>query len=61
MDCVIVKKVDMGILPPRPTALLGSDRRGNLVWKLLLKCWSRNVSERLSAGQVVGALVFHTE
>ena len=48
--------VTQGMLPTRPMDVLKDDQRGNLVWQLLLKCWSRNVEDRPSAGQVVEAV-----
>ncbi|KAL5641780.1 hypothetical protein ACGC1H_002026 [Rhizoctonia solani] len=53
MDFTVMTMVTRGTLPIRPTEWLKDDERGNLVRDLLLRCWSRDVSERPSAGQVV--------
>ncbi|CAE7154799.1 unnamed protein product [Rhizoctonia solani] len=54
-DISVIFAVVGGALPTRP-AELGSDRKDDLMWQLLLGCWSRNASERPSAEQVVEAL-----
>ncbi|KDN33452.1 hypothetical protein RSAG8_13458, partial [Rhizoctonia solani AG-8 WAC10335] len=59
MDVGVIKKVEKGTLPPRPTVHLGSDQQGDLVWQLLLNCWSRNLDERPSAGRIREALFFY--
>ncbi|EUC58968.1 tyrosine kinase catalytic domain protein [Rhizoctonia solani AG-3 Rhs1AP] len=53
MDFTVITTVTRVTLPTRPTDRLKDDEQGNLVWELLLRCWSRDVSERPSAGQVV--------
>ncbi|KEP45602.1 tyrosine kinase catalytic domain protein, partial [Rhizoctonia solani 123E] len=53
MDFTVMATVTRGTLPTRPTDRLKNDEQGNLVWELLLKCWSRDVSKRPSASQVV--------
>ncbi|KDN40401.1 hypothetical protein RSAG8_08164, partial [Rhizoctonia solani AG-8 WAC10335] len=55
-DYSVIMTVAQGTLPTRPIRQLPDDQQGNLVWRLLLKCWSRNLDERPSAGQVVEAL-----
>ncbi|KEP46454.1 tyrosine kinase family catalytic domain protein, partial [Rhizoctonia solani 123E] len=55
MDFSVITTVTRGTLPTRPTDRLKNDKQGNLVWKLMLKCWSRDVRKRPSAGQVVKA------
>ncbi|CAE6441223.1 unnamed protein product, partial [Rhizoctonia solani] len=55
MDSSVITKVMRGTLPTRPNDRLKDDEQGNFIWELLLKCWSRDVSERPSAGQVVKA------
>ncbi|CAE6423629.1 unnamed protein product, partial [Rhizoctonia solani] len=59
MDFTVMATVTRGTLPTRPTDRLKNDKQGNLVWELLLKCWSRDVSERPSASQVVETLQSH--
>ncbi|CAE7226331.1 unnamed protein product [Rhizoctonia solani] len=54
-DINVIFAVVGGALPTRPTEL-GSDREGDLMWRLLLNCWNRNPSKRPSAAQVVEAL-----
>ncbi|CAE6404393.1 unnamed protein product [Rhizoctonia solani] len=56
MDFSVIKAVEKGTLPTRPMGRLRDDEQGNLVWELLLKCWSREIDERPSAGQVVDTL-----
>ncbi|CAE6530291.1 unnamed protein product [Rhizoctonia solani] len=48
----VIKAVEKGTLPIRPKEQLRDDQRGDLVWQLLLKCGSREIDERPSAGQV---------
>ncbi|CAE6404251.1 unnamed protein product [Rhizoctonia solani] len=60
-DFSVIKKVDRGALPDRPTELLGDDQRGGAVWQLMLNCWSRKLDERPSAGQVVEVLISHID
>ncbi|KEP45458.1 tyrosine kinase family catalytic domain protein [Rhizoctonia solani 123E] len=52
-DYFVMKKVEQGTLPTRPTEQLGKDQRGDAVWQLMLSCWSRKLDERPSAGRVV--------
>ncbi|KEP45492.1 tyrosine kinase family catalytic domain protein, partial [Rhizoctonia solani 123E] len=52
-DFNVMKKVDRGTLPNRPTEHLGTDQQGDVVWELMLSCWSRTLDERPSAGRVV--------
>ncbi|KEP46497.1 tyrosine kinase family catalytic domain protein [Rhizoctonia solani 123E] len=40
MDFTVMATVTRGTLPTRPTDRLKNDEQGNLVWELLLKCWS---------------------
>ncbi|CAE7102572.1 unnamed protein product [Rhizoctonia solani] len=54
-DIGVIRAVDKGTLPTRPTAL-GKDRKGNMMWSLMLSCWSRGASERPSSEHVVSAL-----
>ncbi|CAE7209682.1 unnamed protein product [Rhizoctonia solani] len=56
MDIAVIKAIMEGILPTRPVQHLDDSEQGNLVWSLLLYCWSRKPSKRPSAGQVVEAL-----
>ncbi|CAE6419568.1 unnamed protein product, partial [Rhizoctonia solani] len=53
-DFTILKKVEKGTLPIRPIELK-DDKKGNMMWQLLLNCWSRDLSERPSSGRVVDA------
>ncbi|KDN34123.1 hypothetical protein RSAG8_12784, partial [Rhizoctonia solani AG-8 WAC10335] len=57
MDFNVMMAVTRGALPVRPTEQLKHDIQGNLVWELLLRCWSRKLLERPSAGDVVSTLV----
>ncbi|KEP45220.1 tyrosine kinase family catalytic domain protein, partial [Rhizoctonia solani 123E] len=52
-DFNVMKKVDRGTLPNRPTQHLGTDQRGDVVWELMLSCWSRTLDKRPSAERVV--------
>ncbi|KEP45779.1 tyrosine kinase catalytic domain protein [Rhizoctonia solani 123E] len=52
-DFNVMKKVDRGSLPNRPTEHLGTNQRGDVVWELMLSCWSRTLDERPLAGRVV--------
>ncbi|CAE6485492.1 unnamed protein product [Rhizoctonia solani] len=54
-DVSVIWAVVRGILPTRPTEL-GSGEQGDMMWQLLLNCWSRNSSERPSSKQVVDTL-----
>ncbi|CAE7162504.1 unnamed protein product [Rhizoctonia solani] len=56
LDAAVIMAVMQGILPNRPIEHLKDDEQGNLVWNLLVKCWSREPSERPSARQVLEAL-----
>ncbi|CUA77250.1 hypothetical protein RSOLAG22IIIB_12626 [Rhizoctonia solani] len=55
-EFTIAKKVEKGTLPDRPRQLQ-DNKRGNIMWQLLLGCWNREPSHRPSSGQVVNALV----
>ncbi|CAE7121931.1 unnamed protein product [Rhizoctonia solani] len=57
-DISVIRTVERGTLPTRPTEL-GEDEKSNMMWHLMSLCWNRNASERPSAAQVVNALVFH--
>ncbi|CAE6511723.1 unnamed protein product [Rhizoctonia solani] len=48
----IIRTVERGTLPDRPTPYLGNDRKGDMMWHLLLSCWRREVRERPSSGEV---------
>ncbi|CAE7145379.1 unnamed protein product [Rhizoctonia solani] len=54
-DISVIRTVERGILPTRPTEL-AHDHKSNMMWELLVRCWSRNSSERPSSGQVDEAL-----
>ncbi|CAE6507029.1 unnamed protein product, partial [Rhizoctonia solani] len=56
-DFVIMRKVEKGILPDRPLERLKDDKKGNMMWNLLVKCWSGDPNERPSSRQVVDTLV----
>ncbi|KDN40372.1 hypothetical protein RSAG8_08135, partial [Rhizoctonia solani AG-8 WAC10335] len=58
-DFTVLVTVQRGTLPERPLERLKDDQQGNMVWQLLLECWSRNSSERPSSGKVVDTLVSH--
>ncbi|EUC58188.1 tyrosine kinase catalytic domain protein, partial [Rhizoctonia solani AG-3 Rhs1AP] len=55
-DFNVMKKVERGTLPNPPTEHLGTNQRGDVVWELMLSCWSRTLDERPSAGCVVEVL-----
>ncbi|KDN39473.1 hypothetical protein RSAG8_08768, partial [Rhizoctonia solani AG-8 WAC10335] len=57
MDFSVIMAVTRGTLPVRPTKQLNNDAQGNLVWTVVLTCWSRDPEERPYAGQVVAVLV----
>ncbi|KDN33197.1 hypothetical protein RSAG8_13714, partial [Rhizoctonia solani AG-8 WAC10335] len=57
-DFTVIKTVERGTLPTRPLERIKEDQRGNMMWQLLLECWSRNLRERPSSGQVFDTLVF---
>ncbi|CAE6514670.1 unnamed protein product [Rhizoctonia solani] len=56
-DFTIIVNVQQGTLPARPMVQIKDNKQGNMMWQLLLKCWSRNSEERPSSGQVADALV----
>ncbi|CAE7220032.1 unnamed protein product [Rhizoctonia solani] len=56
LDAAVILAVMRGTLPVRPVQHLKDNEQGNRIWKLLLECWSRNPSERPSAGRVVQVL-----
>ncbi|CUA68332.1 Vegetative incompatibility protein HET-E-1 [Podospora anserina] [Rhizoctonia solani] len=55
----VIRKVERGTLPARPMEKLPAGQRGDMMWQLLLHCWSRDASKRPSAGQAFDALVFY--
>ncbi|CAE7097919.1 unnamed protein product [Rhizoctonia solani] len=55
-DGAVVTAVITGTLPNRPVQHIKDDEHGNRVWKLLSDCWSRDPSNRPSAGQVLQVL-----
>ncbi|CAE7226338.1 unnamed protein product [Rhizoctonia solani] len=57
-DISVIRTVERGTLPTRPTEL-GEDEKSTMMWHLMSLCWSRTAGERPSAAQVVNALVFH--
>ncbi|CAE7193891.1 unnamed protein product [Rhizoctonia solani] len=56
IDATVLMAIITGTLPTRPAQHIKDDERGNRVWQLLLNCWSRDLSERPSAGQVLEVL-----
>ncbi|KEP55469.1 tyrosine kinase catalytic domain protein [Rhizoctonia solani 123E] len=56
--CAVSMAVIRGILPTRPLDQLKDDEQGNMMWQLLLDCWSPNSSERPSSRQVLAKLRF---
>ncbi|CAE7081034.1 unnamed protein product, partial [Rhizoctonia solani] len=56
-DISVIKTVERGTLPTRPTKL-GSDHNGDKMWQLLVRCWSRNPRERPSSGYLAGVLEY---
>ncbi|CAE7114231.1 unnamed protein product, partial [Rhizoctonia solani] len=56
MDTAVILAVMQGALPTRQFQHFKDDERGNLLWSLLLDCWSRDPGERPSAGMVVEVL-----
>ncbi|CUA76629.1 putative WD repeat-containing protein alr2800 [Nostoc sp, PCC 7120] [Rhizoctonia solani] len=57
MDFNVMLTVAQGTLPTRPMDSLGDNHQGNLIWHLLLRCWSRSINDRPSAKQVVETLL----
>ncbi|KDN40368.1 hypothetical protein RSAG8_08131, partial [Rhizoctonia solani AG-8 WAC10335] len=55
-DFTILKRVEKGTIPNRPVEKL-KDQQGDMMWQLLLRCWSWNSSWRPLAGQVFDDLV----
>ncbi|KEP44923.1 tyrosine kinase family catalytic domain protein [Rhizoctonia solani 123E] len=53
----VIRTVERGTLPTRPTEYFGDDQKGDMMWQLLLRCWNRDVSERPSSRQVLDTLV----
>ncbi|CAE6446776.1 unnamed protein product, partial [Rhizoctonia solani] len=56
-DISVIKAVERGTLPTRPTQL-GNNTKDDNMWQLLVRCWSRSPSERPSAGFIAGALQY---
>ncbi|CAE6442315.1 unnamed protein product [Rhizoctonia solani] len=56
-DFLVLMAVQKGTLPTRPLEQLQDDEQGNVIWRLLLGCWSRAVSERPSSTEVLDTLV----
>ncbi|EUC61955.1 tyrosine kinase family catalytic domain protein, partial [Rhizoctonia solani AG-3 Rhs1AP] len=56
-DFLVLKTVEKGTLPNRPLERLKDDKQGNMVWQLLLDCWSRDVSVRPSSKQVLDTML----
>ncbi|QRW22047.1 Vegetative incompatibility protein HET-E-1 [Rhizoctonia solani] len=52
----VIVKVMEGTQPPRPTAQLKDDGRGDRMWSLLLSCWDKDPGARPSARQVLETL-----
>ncbi|KAH7338689.1 WD40-repeat-containing domain protein [Rhizoctonia solani] len=55
-DFHVMKLVDKGVLPDRPTDRLQNGPRGDQLWSMLVSCWSRDLASRPSAEQVVELL-----
>ncbi|CUA67525.1 Vegetative incompatibility protein HET-E-1 [Podospora anserina] [Rhizoctonia solani] len=60
-DIGVIRTVERGILPTRPTKLDGENQKDNMVWKLLVQCWAREPGDRPSSGQVFETLVSDDE
>ncbi|CUA75508.1 putative WD repeat-containing protein alr2800 [Nostoc sp, PCC 7120] [Rhizoctonia solani] len=58
-DFTVILTVQRGTLPTRPSEQLKDDERGNVMWRIMLDCWKRDLGERLSSRQVVDALIHH--
>ncbi|CAE6387023.1 unnamed protein product, partial [Rhizoctonia solani] len=41
-DFLVFMALQQGTLPTRPLERLKNDEQGNMIWELLLRCWSRN-------------------
>ncbi|ELU40226.1 Vegetative incompatibility protein [Rhizoctonia solani AG-1 IA] len=54
-DFSVMKLVEQGVLPIRPTDRLQADEFGDRMWSLLVGCWGRNPDARPSAEQVVNS------
>ncbi|CAE7167718.1 unnamed protein product [Rhizoctonia solani] len=56
-DISVIRAVDRGTLPARPTQL-GNNQKDDKMWQLLVRCWSRSPKDRPSAGFIAGALEY---
>ncbi|CAE7209647.1 unnamed protein product [Rhizoctonia solani] len=54
-DFSVIKAVERGTLPTRPTQL-GEDDKGSMMWDLMVLCWSREATARPTAAEVVNAV-----
>ncbi|CAE6383894.1 unnamed protein product [Rhizoctonia solani] len=53
----VLVTLQQGKVPARPVERLKNDNQGNAMWQLLLRCWSRDVSERPSSKDVLDILL----
>ncbi|CUA70836.1 Lissencephaly-1 homolog [Drosophila willistoni] [Rhizoctonia solani] len=56
-DIGVMRTVERGTLPTRPTKQLGDDQKSDMIWHLLVRCWAWEVRDRPSSRQVVEILV----
>ncbi|CUA75823.1 putative WD repeat-containing protein alr2800 [Nostoc sp, PCC 7120] [Rhizoctonia solani] len=56
-DFAVLMTVQRGMLPTRPIKRLGDDRKGNMMWDLLVQCWNREPGDRPSSRQLVKTLM----
>ncbi|CAE7167720.1 unnamed protein product [Rhizoctonia solani] len=56
-DISVIRAVDRGTLPARPTQL-GNNHKDDKMWQLLVRCWSRRPSERPLSTFIAGALEY---
>ncbi|CUA78494.1 Tyrosine-protein kinase FRK [Rhizoctonia solani] len=57
-DFAVISTVGRGTLPNRPIEQLGGDQKGDMMWHLLVQCWTRDPSDRPSSRQVVEIIVY---
>ncbi|CAE7128728.1 unnamed protein product [Rhizoctonia solani] len=54
-DIGVIRTVERGTLPTRPIQL-GGNEKGDMMWHLMVRCWSRDASARPSSAEVVNAI-----
>ncbi|CAE7167722.1 unnamed protein product [Rhizoctonia solani] len=56
-DISVIKAIERGTTPARPTKLENNQKDDNM-WQLLVRCWSRTPNDRPSAGFIAGVLQY---